>query len=430
MLTTIVHHTIVSDTYNDREENKRHFINLVKKIRKEIGEKPSRTKRTVKQLLPTQRLPRPIVAVESNEKSQYPGIDLIDRVPGLRATEKHKVNSWDLLEGNSKNPAPLSWAWFGAVRMERRQMKYEKSYQALKYHTHNLTKSRSYFYEPLQAGDMNYCVQQNVGIVNQTMNMNNMNNISMNNLNQLNNLGLNLNLNNLNIDLMSGQPVSSSNSIVFLSFLSIKTSIYIFFQDISLLEDPSLLEQDTNFAMGAQSQGKGGKRVKKTKQNAQMGGQMQDQQLQQQLQQIQQYLQPNQQFPFMMQQNQQNAQNQSNQQQQAQQQQQQQQQVPQQQQQQLQSQETMQQQLNQQVPNQNQMQQNQPNQNVQSQQPPQQQQMQTNAMQMQMNMQVKLYFRYFDREFDFKIKSFCFFINRINRQTICNNNYNNCQETK
>lgn len=155
MLTTIIHHTLASDTYNERDENKKHFINLVKKIRKEVGDKASRTKRTVKQLLPTQRFPRQIVGVESNEKSQYPGIDLIDRVPGLRATEKHKVNSWDLLEGNSKNPAPLSWAWFGAVRMERRQMKYERGYQALKYHTHNLAKPKSYFYEPLQPGELN-----------------------------------------------------------------------------------------------------------------------------------------------------------------------------------------------------------------------------------------------------------------------------------
>lgn len=206
MLTTIIHHTIASDTYNDRDENKKHFINLVKKIRKEVGDKASRTKRTVKQLLPTQRLPRQIVAVESNEKSQYPGIDLIDRVPGLRATEKHKVNSWDLLEGNSKNPAPLSWAWFGAIRMERRQMKYEKSYHSLKYHTHNLVKPRTYFYEALQPGDMNLMAAQNTMSSNMQMNMNmNMNNMNMNNLN---NLGLNLNLNNLNIDLMSGQPVS------------------------------------------------------------------------------------------------------------------------------------------------------------------------------------------------------------------------------
>lgn len=149
MLTTIIHSTLASDTSNERDENKKHFINLVKKIRKEIGEKASRSKRVVRQLLPTLRMPRHIISVESNEKSQYPGIDLIDRVPGLRAIDKQKVNTWDMLESNSKNPAPLSWAWFGAIKMERRPLKYERSYHLLKYHAHNLTKPRSYYYEPL-----------------------------------------------------------------------------------------------------------------------------------------------------------------------------------------------------------------------------------------------------------------------------------------
>lgn len=67
-------------------------------------------------------------------------------------------------------------------------------------------------------------------------------------------------------------------------------------KDISLLEDPTLLEQSPNFAnMAAQSQGKGGKRAKKMKPGASTapigGTNLQDQQLQeQQLQQIQQFL--------------------------------------------------------------------------------------------------------------------------------------------
>lgn len=148
MLTTIIHTSLAHDPY-ERDENKKHFINLVKKVRKEIGEKASRTKQTVRQLLPIVRMPRHIITCESNEKSQYPGIDLIDRVPGLRATDKQKINTWDLLEGNGKNPAPLSFAWFGAVKMERRPMKYERSFDLLKYHTHNLVKQRPYYHEPL-----------------------------------------------------------------------------------------------------------------------------------------------------------------------------------------------------------------------------------------------------------------------------------------
>lgn len=148
MLTTVIHALLAHDPF-ERDDNNKHFMTLAKRLRKEIGEKASRTKQTVRQLLPIIRMPRHLIAVESNEKSQYPGIDLIDRVPGLRATEKHKINTWDLIEGNSKNPAPLSWAWFGAVKMERRPMKYERGYDLLKYHTHNLAKPRTYFYEPL-----------------------------------------------------------------------------------------------------------------------------------------------------------------------------------------------------------------------------------------------------------------------------------------
>lgn len=56
---------------------------------------------------------------------------------------------WDLLEGH-KNPAPLSWAWFGAVKMERKPLAYEESHRLLKFHTHSLVKPTSYFHEPLQ----------------------------------------------------------------------------------------------------------------------------------------------------------------------------------------------------------------------------------------------------------------------------------------
>lgn len=62
--------------------------------------------------------------------------------------DKQRVSVWDLLEGH-KNPAPLSWAWFGAVKMERKPLAYEETHRLLKYHTHNLVKDRSYFYEPL-----------------------------------------------------------------------------------------------------------------------------------------------------------------------------------------------------------------------------------------------------------------------------------------
>lgn len=63
-------------------------------------------------------------------------------------SDKQRVNVWDLLEGH-RNPAPLSWAWFGAVKMERRPLAYEETHRLLKYHTHSLVKPSSYYYEPL-----------------------------------------------------------------------------------------------------------------------------------------------------------------------------------------------------------------------------------------------------------------------------------------
>lgn len=67
---------------------------------------------------------------------------------GLRLSDKQRLNVWDLLEGH-KIPAPLSWAWVGAVKMERRPLAYEETHLLLKYHTHSLVKPSSYYYEPL-----------------------------------------------------------------------------------------------------------------------------------------------------------------------------------------------------------------------------------------------------------------------------------------
>ncbi len=50
------------------------------------------------------------------------------RAQGLQVSGKQKVAPWDLLEGH-KNPAPLSWSWFGAVRLERRPLKYEEQHR-------------------------------------------------------------------------------------------------------------------------------------------------------------------------------------------------------------------------------------------------------------------------------------------------------------
>lgn len=67
---------------------------------------------------------------------------------GLQVSAKQKVSPWDLFEGH-KNPAPLSWAWFGTVRVDRKVIKYEEQQHLLLYHMHTKPKPRSYYLEPL-----------------------------------------------------------------------------------------------------------------------------------------------------------------------------------------------------------------------------------------------------------------------------------------
>ena len=51
---------------------------------------------------------------------------------GLQLSEKVKISPWDILEG-FKNPAPLSWSWFGAVKHDRKPLRMEegKNYAVL-----------------------------------------------------------------------------------------------------------------------------------------------------------------------------------------------------------------------------------------------------------------------------------------------------------
>lgn len=47
-----------------------------------------------------------------------------------------------------KFPAPLSWAWFGAIRLERKPLTYEETHRLLKYHTHNMQRPASHYLDP------------------------------------------------------------------------------------------------------------------------------------------------------------------------------------------------------------------------------------------------------------------------------------------
>lgn len=48
-----------------------------------------------------------------------------------------------------KHSAPLSWGWFGTVRVDRKVTRFEEQQRLILYHTHLKPKPRSYYLEPL-----------------------------------------------------------------------------------------------------------------------------------------------------------------------------------------------------------------------------------------------------------------------------------------
>ena len=52
MLATLIHSTLVSDSQTERDENKKLYTNLMKKLRKELGDKNGPSIKYVRQLLP------------------------------------------------------------------------------------------------------------------------------------------------------------------------------------------------------------------------------------------------------------------------------------------------------------------------------------------------------------------------------------------
>lgn len=67
---------------------------------------------------------------------------------GLQVSTKQKISPWDVFEG-LKHSAPLSWGWFGTIRVDRKVNKFEEQQRFLLYHTHLKPKPRSYYLEPL-----------------------------------------------------------------------------------------------------------------------------------------------------------------------------------------------------------------------------------------------------------------------------------------
>jgi len=156
MLTCLIHSSLVIDketSSSERaEENRRHYLQLVKRIKKEIGDKQSQSIKYLRQLLPFPKLMEEVIVTEQyglepDSKGQKVRGFNCDKKQGLQVSEKQKISPWDILEG-FKNPAPLSWHWFQAVKTERKPLKYEEAFHAMRYMKNSFIKDSSHYLSP------------------------------------------------------------------------------------------------------------------------------------------------------------------------------------------------------------------------------------------------------------------------------------------
>ena len=147
---------------NDDGRKNHAYHALVKKLKKEIGDRNNVSIKYLRQLLPLQKVMKEIIVTEPfgtvNDGKGNKTREFVysDKKTGLQMSEKQKVSPWDLLEG-FKSPAPLAWSWFGSVRHDKKPLRMEESFAELKYvNTSTLEKNRQYFVEnpPLPQEDL------------------------------------------------------------------------------------------------------------------------------------------------------------------------------------------------------------------------------------------------------------------------------------
>lgn len=85
MLATLVHSTLVSDSQIEKDENKKHYQNLMKKLRKELGDRNNPSVQHLRQLLPLPKITSEIIACEpvgcltDTKGNKIAGFDSIDK---------------------------------------------------------------------------------------------------------------------------------------------------------------------------------------------------------------------------------------------------------------------------------------------------------------------------------------------------------------
>ncbi|CAG9782849.1 unnamed protein product [Diatraea saccharalis] len=134
MLATLIHSTLAD---GGDDNNRKHYQNLMKKLKKELGDRHGPSVQAVRQLLPLSKNTiieviacEPLGCLVDQKGNKITGFDS-DKKQGLRLTDKQRVSSWELVEGG-RNPAPLSWAWFAATKIERKPLTYENAHRYFK----------------------------------------------------------------------------------------------------------------------------------------------------------------------------------------------------------------------------------------------------------------------------------------------------------
>lgn len=138
---------------SQREDSKKSTGTILKKLRKELSqERLSLGLKLLKQLLPLPKLQgeaiqcQPIGTLIDTKNGKITGIDPMDKKHGLQVSEKQKFLPWDLIEGHKLQP-PLSFTWFGGVKVEKKPMRMEENFVMLSRHSHDLHKPTSYYLE-------------------------------------------------------------------------------------------------------------------------------------------------------------------------------------------------------------------------------------------------------------------------------------------
>ena len=113
MINIMIHSTLITDRENGNsernEENRKHYNYhaLVKKLKKEVGDKASPSMKYLRQMLPLPKLMTEVIVtepfgLETNEKgAKVKGFNC-DKKPGMQVSEKQKISPWDILEGKFK----------------------------------------------------------------------------------------------------------------------------------------------------------------------------------------------------------------------------------------------------------------------------------------------------------------------------------------